>query len=141
MGRPPLRITPDTNVLVRAATLDDRTQAALATDLLRDADVIAVTLSALCEFAWVLERGYKWAAPDVLGFIVTLLSSPSVRVDRAAAEAGLAMLGAGGDFADGVIAFDGRRFGGQIFASFDRQAVDLVAAQGGEVYLLGASAN
>ena len=136
MGRPPLRITPDTNVLVRAATLDDRTQAALATDLLRDADVIAVTLSALCEFAWVLGRGYKWAAPDVLRFIVTLLSSPTVRVDRAAAEAGLAMLGAGGDFADGVIAFDGRRLGGTVFASFDRGATELIAANGGETRLL-----
>lgn len=137
MGRPPLRITADTNVLVRAATLDDRTQAALAIDLLRDADVIAVTLTALCEFAWVLGRGYKWAAPDVLGFIVTLLSGPSVRVDRAAAAAGLAMLAAGGDFADGVIAFEGRQLGGDIFASFDRRAVELVAAQGGDTRLLG----
>jgi len=132
-----LRITADTNVLVRAATLDDRTQAAPATDLLRDADVVTVTLPALCEFACVLERGYKWAAPDVVGFITTLLSSPSVRVDRAAAEAGLAMLAAGGDFADGVIAFEGRRLGGDIFASFDRGAVELVAAQGGDTYLLG----
>lgn len=132
-----MRITTDTNVLVRAATLDDRTQAALATDLLRDADVIAVTLPALCEFAWVLGRAYKWAAPDVRRFIVTLLSSPSVRVDRAAAEAGLAMLAAGGDFADGVIAFEGRRLGGEIFASFDRRAVELIKAQGGDTRLLG----
>jgi hypothetical protein len=60
-----------------------------------------------------------------------------VRVDRAAAEAGLTMLAAGGDFADGVIAFEGRRLGGDIFASFDRGAVDPVAAQGGDTYLLG----
>jgi predicted nucleic-acid-binding protein len=131
-----LKITADTNVLVRAATLDDRTQAALATDLLRDADVIAVTLPALCEFAWVLGRGHKWAAPDVVGFIVTLLGSPSVRVDRAAAEAGLAMLAAGGDFADGVIAFEGRRLGGEVFASFDRTAIRLVAETGAATYLL-----
>jgi len=133
-----LRIIADTNVLVRAATLDDRTQAALATDLLRDADVIAVTLPALCEFAWVLGRGYKWAAPDVVGFIVTLLGSPSMRVDRAAAEAGLAMLAAGGDFADGVIAFEGRRLGGEVFASFDRTAIRLVAETGAATYSLSA---
>jgi predicted nucleic-acid-binding protein len=133
-----LKIIADTNVLVRAATLDDRTQAALATDLLRDADVIAVTLPALCEFAWVLGRGYKWAAPDVVGFIVTLLGSPSVRVDRAAAEAGLAMLAAGGDFADGVIAFEGRRLGGEVFASFDRTAIRLVAETGAATHLLSA---
>jgi predicted nucleic-acid-binding protein len=133
-----LKIIADTNVLVRAATLDDRTQAALATDLLRDGDVIAVTLPALCEFVWVLGRGYKWAAPDIVGFIVTLLRSQSVRVDRAAAEAGLAMLAAGGDFADGVIAFEGRRLGGEVFASFDRTAIRLVAETGAAAYLLSA---
>ncbi len=131
-----MRITADTNVLVRAAVLDDPSQAAVAADLLRGADVIAVTLAALCEFAWVLGRGYKWAAPDVCGFIETLLGSLRVRVDRAAAEAGLTILKAGGDFADGIIAFDGRRLGGTVFASFDRKAVELVAASGGDAELL-----
>ena len=42
-----MRITADTNILVRAAVLDDPPQAALAADLLRDAHVIAVTLPAL----------------------------------------------------------------------------------------------
>jgi predicted nucleic-acid-binding protein len=141
MGWDPMRITADTNILVRAAVLDDPHQGALAANFLRDGELIAVTLLALCEFAWVLGRGYLWGATEILGFITSLLASPSVRVDRAAAEAGLAMLEAGGDFADGVIAFDGRRLGGQIFASFDRQAVDLVAAQGGDVYPLGTSAD
>jgi len=125
-----MRITADTNILVRAAVLDDPPQAALAADLLRDAHVIAVTLPALCEFAWVLGRGYRW----ILRFITTLLGSPSVRLDRSAAEAGLVMMAAGGDFADGVIAYEGRRLGGQVFASFDRRAVELVAASGGQTY-------
>ncbi|MGH7062394.1 MAG: type II toxin-antitoxin system VapC family toxin, partial [Stellaceae bacterium] len=124
-------------MLVRAAVLDDASQAALAADLLRNADATAVTLPALCEFAWVLGRGYKWDATDILGFIETLLDSPNVQADRPAVEAGLAMLGAGGDFADGVIAFDGRRLGGEVFASFDRKAVALVAAQGRDARLLG----
>jgi predicted nucleic-acid-binding protein len=57
--------------------------------------------------------------------------------DAPAVEAGLAMLDAGGDFADGVIAFTGRQLGGNVFASFDRQAVELVSATGGETHLLG----
>jgi predicted nucleic-acid-binding protein len=48
------------------------------------------------------------------------------------------MLAAGGDFADGVIAFDGRRLGGDVFTSFDKKALELVAASGGAVYLPGA---
>jgi predicted nucleic-acid-binding protein len=136
MGRNSVRITADTNILVRGAVLDDPAQAALAADLLRGAEIIAVTLPALCEFVWVLGRGYRWTASEMLGFISALLDSPSVRVDRPAVEAGLAMLAAGGDFADGVIAFDGRRLGGEVFASFDRKAVELVAAQGGDTRLL-----
>ncbi len=136
-----MRITADTNVLVRAAVLDDPLQAGVAVVLLHEADIVAVTLPALCEFAWVLGRGYKWVAHDIHGFIETVLQSPSVRVDRAAAEPGLAMLAAGGDFADGVIAFDGRRLGGEVFASFDRKAVELLAAHGGDTYLLGSSAD
>jgi hypothetical protein len=68
--------------------------------------------------------------------IRSLLASVAVQVDRAAVEAGLATLEAGGDFADGVVAFDGRRLGGTAFASFDRKAVELVEASGGETHLL-----
>jgi hypothetical protein len=42
-----------------------------------------------------------------------LIESASVLVDRPAVEAGLAVLASGGDFADGVIAFEGRRAGGR----------------------------
>jgi predicted nucleic-acid-binding protein len=136
-----MRITADTNILVRAAVLDDALQAARAADLLRAADVIAVTLAALSEFAWVLGRGYRWAAPDIFKFIETLLNSPNVRVDRSAVEAGLAMLEAGGDFADRIIAFEGRRLGGEVFASFDRKAVELITAQGGKTHFIEAHAD
>ena len=40
------------------------------------------------------------------------------------------MLDAGGDFADGVMAYEGRRMGAETFVSFDRKAVALLAAQG-----------
>jgi predicted nucleic-acid-binding protein len=139
LGRHPLRITVDTNILVRGATLDDPQQARLAAELLRNAELIAVTLPALCEFAWVLRQGYRWTPGEVLMMIRTLLDSPTVRVDRPAVEAGLDQLEAGGDFADGVIAFEGRRLGGTVFASFDRRATGLIAANGGEILLLGDS--
>lgn len=51
-------------------------------------------------------------------------------VDAAAVEAGLAFARAGGDFADGAIAHDGRRLGGDTFASFDARANRLAAAAG-----------
>ncbi len=49
------------------------------------------------------------------------------------------MLDAGGGFAGGVIAFDGRRLGGDVFTTFDRKAARLIQASGGTVNLLDAT--
>ncbi len=46
------------------------------------------------------------------------------------------MLEAGGDFADGVIAYEGKWLGGETFVSFDKQAVALLTAQGQSARLL-----
>ena len=45
-------------------------------------------------------------------------------------EAGLEILEAGGDFADGVIAYEGRWLGGEAFVSFDAKAVNLLERRG-----------
>jgi predicted nucleic-acid-binding protein len=134
-----MRITADTNVLVRAAVMDDRAQSALAIGALLEAEAVAVTLPCLCEFAWVLTRGYKRSAAEVAAAMRKLIESASVLVDRPAAEAGLAVLEKGGDFADGAIAFEGRRLGGSVFTSFDKEAVDLVEATGGQAMQLTGS--
>ncbi len=104
--------------------------------MLRDADLIALTLPTLCEFAWVLRRQRKISRELVAAKIRELLQSSRVAADRPAIEAGLAALDAGGDFADRVIAFEGRRLGGDIFTTFDRQAAELLAASGAAVALL-----
>lgn len=131
-----MRIIADTNVLVRAAVADDPQQGELAADVLRDAELVAVTLPTLCEFVWVLARGYKRDAREIIEAIRRLVESATVRADRPAVDAGLAVLEAGGDFGDGVIAFEGRRLGGMVFTSFDRAATELIAATGGETKLL-----
>ncbi|MER9668059.1 hypothetical protein [Mesorhizobium sp. M0203] len=45
-----MRVTADTNVLLRAYVADDEGQAAIAVDLLAKADIMAVSVKALCEF-------------------------------------------------------------------------------------------
>ena len=47
------------------------------------------------------------------------------------------MLELGADFADGVIAYEGRWLGGETFVSFDKRAVAVVAKQGMKTQLLG----
>lgn len=134
-----MNITADTNVLIRAVVRDDAAQARIAAKALMDADKIAVTLTCLCEFVWVLLRVYDFKAPDVGNAIRALTSAANVQVNRPAVDAGLAMLEAGGDFADGVIAFEGRWLGGDTFVSYDKKAVALLKAQGLQTRLLSST--
>lgn len=125
-----MKVAVDTNVLIRAVVRDDAKQADIAGKLLTDADLVAVALPCLCEFVWVLRRVYGFTPADVASAIRALLDAANTETNRPAAEAGLAVLEAGGDFADGVIAFEGQWFGGETFVSFDQKAVALLTARG-----------
>ncbi len=125
-----MRITVDTNVLVRAAVGDDPEQAEAAARLLREARVVVVSLVCLCELVWVLRRVYRFNRDSISIALRELIDATNALVDRPAAEAGMALLEVGGDFADGVIAFDGRRLGGETFVTFDKRAVARLAIQG-----------
>jgi predicted nucleic-acid-binding protein len=125
-----LRITPDTNVLVRALTRDHAQQSKAAEQVLRRATSIALAVTCLCELVWVLRRAYQCSARDTAQAIRKLIDMPAVVVNRPAVEAGLAMLEVGGDFADGVIAYEGVWLGAERFVSFDRQAVERLRERG-----------
>ena len=131
-----MKIAVDTNVLIRAVVRDDAKQAAVAVSVLRDADLIAVALPCLCEFVWVLLRVYGFQPADIAGAIRALLAAANVEMNRPAVERGLSMLDAGGDFADGVIAYEASWLGGETFVSFDKNAVALLVAQGQAARLL-----
>jgi predicted nucleic-acid-binding protein len=125
-----MRITADTNVLVRAVVADDPAQSQAAIAALRGAEKIAVAVPALCEFVWVLRRVYAFPVAEISAAICALMEAGNVSLDRAAVEAGLWQLEAGGDFADAVIAHQGQWLGGETFLSFDRQAVALLQQRG-----------
>ena len=131
-----MRVTVDTNVLIRAVVLDDSEQAKKAAWILAHAEVVAVAMPCLCEFVWVLLRVYKFSSSDVAMAVRALVATANVEVNRPAVDSGLAVLDAGGDFADGVIAFEGRWLGGSTFVSFDKNAVAILAGQGQSVKLL-----
>ena len=131
-----MRIAADANVLVRAITGDNEQQSKIARAQLANADVVALALPALCELVWVLSQGYKIPSAEIAEAIRRLIDSASVAVNRPAVEAGLALLDAGGDFADGVIAFEASWLGAEIFVSFDKKAAKLLEAHGWSVRLL-----
>jgi predicted nucleic-acid-binding protein len=130
-----MKITADTNVLVRALTEDGAEQSKAAQIALSRADVVALTIPVLCELVWVL-RSYRISSSDIAETIRGLLNGTNIVVNRPAAEAGLAVLDAGGDFADGAIAYEGNWLGADAFVSFDEKAVKLIEAQGRSARLL-----
>jgi predicted nucleic-acid-binding protein len=131
-----MKITADTNVLVRAVMGDDEVQSRAAQSELANADVVALALPALCELVWVLSQGYKIPSGEIAETIRRLMNSVNVVMNRPAAEAGLAQLEVGGDFADGAIAYEGSWLGADVFVSFDKKAVALMQARGEAVRLL-----
>jgi predicted nucleic-acid-binding protein len=131
-----MKIVADTNVLLRAAVRDNHDQARSAAIALREAELVAVPVSALCEFVWVMRQAYKKPATEVAESIRSLLDSANVVTNRLAVEAGLRLLEAGGDFADGAIAYEGEWLGAEEFVSFDKKAVSLLKSQGKRARLL-----
>ncbi len=131
-----MKVTADTNVLIRAAVQDHPKQAAAAAKILAESSLVAIPLPALCEYVWVLRRGYSMSVEDVSDSLQRLMRCENVVLNRAAVEAGLSLLAAGGDFADGVIAHEGANSGAESFVSFDKKAVSILQAKGVSAELL-----
>ena len=131
-----MKITADTNVLVRAIVADEPRQARIAQSMLAKADLIAIAPTALCEFVWVLSRGYGIPLADIAVAVRRLIGSSNVEVNRPAVDAGLALMDQGGDFADGIIAFEGACLGGATFATFDKDAARRLRKSGQDSLLL-----
>ena len=131
-----MKLVVDTNVLVRAVMRDDLAQAKVAAKVLQTAQLVAVPMPTLCEFVWVLRKVYGVQTPDIAAAIRALVAASNVQVNRPAVDAGLLMLEAQGDFADGAIAYEGSWLGGETFVSFDKRAVALLTAQGRAARLL-----
>jgi predicted nucleic-acid-binding protein len=121
-----LSIAVDTNVLVRYLTWDDEAQAEAAAGVIESGEVIAISTIVLCQLAWVLRRAYRYRTNEIADAIRRVATSRNVDVDRHAAEAGLRMLGHGGDFADGVVQTDATRAKCRHIVTFDRDFARLL---------------
>ena len=124
-------VVADTNVVVRiAAKVDNLEQKKAAIKLLDEAHKFVIPITVFCEYCWVLRKDLS--REQIAASIRFLLRHKNVVVDTYAVRAGLRMLDAGGDFADGVIQHTGSRQAGapSVFASFDRKAVRLLEEQG-----------
>ena len=121
-----MRIAVDTNVLVRYLTWDDEGQAIRAANAIEGADAIAVPTIVLCELVWVLKRAYRYAGPEIIEILRRLIALRAVDIERPVAEAGIAMLARGGDFADGVVRYEADRRKCDCLVTFDQDFARLL---------------
>ena len=131
-----MKMIADTNVLVRAVLNDDLIQSRSSRLALSSADQIIISPHAFCEMVWLLRRRYKMPKEAIAKVIQGYLEADNVLTDTAAVQAGLQAMEAGADFADGVIAYEGRWLGGETFVSFDKKAVAALTKQGMTAKLL-----
>jgi predicted nucleic-acid-binding protein len=131
-----MKIIADTNLLVRMAVDDEPRQRRLAATAVAEAETVAISRHALCEMIWVLRQSYGLSKQEIADAVQRLCRIEKVMLDRAAVEAGLKAIESGADFADGVIDYEGRWLGGEVFVSFDKKAVSAIAKQGRQTRLL-----
>ena len=115
-----MRIAVDTNVLVRYLTWDDEGQAIEAARAIEGTDAIVVPTIVLCELVWVLKRAYRYTGREIIDILRRFVAIRAVEIDRPAAEAGIAMLTRGGDFAEGVIRQEADRAKCDRLVTFDQ---------------------
>jgi len=129
-----MNIIADTNLLVRFLIRDNLAQFNAVCRLFNTCTRIYVPTHVWCELVWVLSGRYRLAPDAIIGQLEHLAGSRQVVSCEDEVEAGLRMMRQGGDFADGVNAYTGRKMASPsnppVFASFDKQAVRLLAGQG-----------
>ena len=118
----------DTNVLVRYLAQDDPAQSGTATELierrLSEAQPGFVSVVAMAEVAWVLERAYRLNDDDIAAAIEGVLQSEVLVVEneQEVFTAMIALKEGRGSFADALIGALGAKAGCSHTVTFDRRA-------------------
>lgn len=130
------KITIDTNIILRLLIGDDEQQRIQAEEVLTHADRVFIPTTVFCETVWILLRSYKLSAADVISALEWIMEIENAYLHEDEVMAGLELMRLGGDFADGVNEYCGRKMGSYEFATFDKKAANLMAKQGKNVNLL-----
>jgi predicted nucleic-acid-binding protein len=121
----------DTNILVRHLMQDDPVQSAIATDIverrLTEQNPGFVSIVAMVETVWVLDRAYGLPPRDIAAAVERMLRVSEFVIEREAEvfTAMVALKDGTGSFADALIAELGARAGCSHTLTFDRAALGL----------------
>lgn len=117
----------DTNILVRYLVGDDPAQFLAARHLIQDEcselEPGFVNQIVLAELVWVLERGYKYARPEIERALGALFLTSQLSIEHPDdARIAFQEYQRGSDFADSLIASANSRAGCEFTGTFDRKA-------------------
>lgn len=121
----------DTNILVRYLTQDDPVQSAKARDVierrLTDESPGFVSIVAMVETVWVLERAYELTPHEIVSAVERILQTDVLVVEdeQEVFTTMIALREGQGSFADAIIAALGARRGCSRTLTFDRKALRL----------------
>jgi predicted nucleic-acid-binding protein len=121
----------DTNILVRYLTQDDPIQSTKAREIIEQRLTREkpgfVSIVAMVEIVWVLERAYRLTPHEIVGAVERMLQTDVLVVEneQEVFTAMIALKDGRGSFADAVIAALGARMGCSCTLTFDRKALRL----------------
>ena len=121
----------DTNILVRFLAQDDPIQSPRATEIierrLTEENPGFVSIVAMVETVWVLDRAYRLAANEIAAALERVLQTDVLVVEneQEVFSAMIALKQGRGSFADAVIAALGTRAGCSRTLTFDHKALRL----------------
>jgi len=121
----------DTNILVRYLTQDDPIQSAKATDLierrLSEENPGFVSIVALVDTVWVLDRAYDLSGQEIAAAVEQLLQTEVLVVEneQEVFAATISLKEGQGSFADAVIGKLGAKAGCSYTVTFDQKALRL----------------
>jgi predicted nucleic-acid-binding protein len=121
----------DTNILVRFLAQDDAIQSAKAREIieqrLTEETPGFVSIVAMVETVWVLERAYGLTSHEIVGAVERMLQTDVLVVEneQEVFTAMIALKDGQGPFADAVIGALGARMGCSCTLTFDRKALRL----------------
>ena len=121
----------DTNILVRYLAQDDPVQSARASEIiegrLTGEEPGFISVVAVAETVWVLQRAYRMADAAIALVIEQILAADALLVEceQQVFDAMIALKEGRGSFADALIGALGRRAGCSATVTFDRKALRL----------------
>lgn len=113
----------DTNFLLRFLLADDVEQSSIARSYFTNRNyTLVIDIAVLCEAVWVMKKRAKLKNEIIIKVLQSLATESHIHIDKTRFNHGLEFLKQGGDFADGIIAYQTQQYPNAKFLSFDKQA-------------------